>query len=79
MDWLNETLYLFERDEVIFAEMVLSLAETVAGFSLKARLLGNRWRMEEGKKGTEVKAATYHELRVVKDKTGWQATITLDL
>ncbi len=80
VDWLNELLYLAEAKELLFVDFRVDTldggtsddAEPVA---LKARVGGVP--AEETK--ADIKAATFHNLRLKKDKGGWTTAITFDV
>ena len=74
-DWLSELLYTFERDKLLLSKFQTHLAAGV----LTARCLGEP--MNEGRHHMchEVKAITYHGLRVVQGSDGWLAEVILDI
>ncbi|MDA1048991.1 MAG: archease [Planctomycetota bacterium] len=74
-DWLNELLYTFESERLLLAEFKVELEPN----GLRATARGepmdlNRHRMEH-----EVKAITYHELRVEEVANGWLAELIVDI
>ena len=72
VDWLNELLFLAETERLIFVEFEFrSLTDT----ALTARAGGAPARLG----GSSIKAATYHNLALVHDDTGWSTEITLDV
>jgi SHS2 domain-containing protein len=74
VNWLNELLSLSAAKDLIFTEFII---DSLDEHSLKAAVFGeemNRFRMN-----TEIKAATYHELKLEKRDPGWQATLILDV
>jgi SHS2 domain-containing protein len=70
--WLNELIFLAERDKTIFGDIRI---EHVHEGELRARVRGVP---TEGLK-TQVKAATFHALRVSDDANGVSATVILDI
>lgn len=76
VEWLNELLFLAESRAVLLSRFELhELGET----RLSARVFGEpadpgRHRLE-----TEIKAATYHMLRVSRDDGTWSAEIIFDV
>jgi len=73
VDWLGEVLWLHEsRDAGIAAVRVDRAGE--AGAAGEVTLAGNG-----PFDGTQVKAVTYHQLRVVRDGDGWLAELYLDV
>jgi SHS2 domain-containing protein len=74
-DWLSELLYAFETDRLLLAEFDV----TIDGNKLIATCRGeamdeSRHRMEH-----EVKAITYHGLRLEKNAAGWFAEVIVDI
>jgi SHS2 domain-containing protein len=74
-DWLSELLYAFETDKLLLWEFDLriegnQLTATCRGEAMDA----SRHRMEH-----EVKAITYHGLRLEQTAGGWFAEIIVDI
>jgi SHS2 domain-containing protein len=74
--WLNELLCRFELEG--FFPGTISFDRLEAS-RLRARLTGERFDPERWPLERQVKAATYHLLKVEHPGGGWQATIYLDL
>jgi len=74
--WLGELLYMHDVDGLLFKSF--SIDELRDG-SLKARARGEAF--DEGRHviKTEIKAVTYHQIQVKKDKRRWSARIIFDL
>jgi len=74
-DWLNELLYLFESDLFLACRCDVHVEDA----QLRATLAGEpadpvRHRLEH-----EVKAITYHGLRVEENAGGWLAEVIVDI
>ena len=70
--WLNELLFLAETERLLCVDYrIESLTET----ALVAQVKGARAPVTKA----VVKAATYHDLRLVRDDTGWSTAITFDV
>jgi SHS2 domain-containing protein len=74
-DWLSELLYAFETEKLLMSEIDLR----IDGHQLAAVCRGetmdeNRHRMEH-----EVKAVTYHHLRLEKTAEGWFSEVIVDI
>ncbi len=76
VDWLGELLYLHDVGHFLFREFVV---ETVGEEGLKAVAKGEPYREGAHVIKTEVKAVTYHQIRVEKMNGGWRARVILDL
>ena len=74
INWLNELLSLSAAKELIFSDFKINKIDKN---TLKAQAIGEDTGNYEVK--TEIKAATYHELRIQKVKTGWQAELIFDV
>ena len=74
--WLGELLYIHDVDGLLFKSF--SIDELREG-SLKARARGEAF--EEGRHviKAEIKAVTYHQIQVKKEKRRWSARIIFDL
>ena len=74
VNWLNELLSLSATKEKIFCEFKFrNLDER----NLEAEVYG--CDIKEYKINTEIKAATYHELKLEKTGSGWQAEVIFDV
>jgi SHS2 domain-containing protein len=75
LDWLSELLYRFETEHLLLGRFEVS----VEGSRLEATARGERWDPERHELGQEVKAVTYHDLRVERGEDGWEAQVILDI
>ncbi len=74
--WLNELLFLFESQRVLFADFeVLETGESI----VRARVMGEVLDPRRHAVCGGVKAATYHQLRLEQTVRGWEAQIILDV
>jgi SHS2 domain-containing protein len=76
VDWLNHLLYLFDIDGFLGRDFQV---ESLTPGSLVARISGETFDPARHPSRTGVKAATFHQLRIVPVKDGWEATVVLDL
>jgi SHS2 domain-containing protein len=74
-DWLNELLYAFETEKLLLAEFNL---QWDAG-RLTAVCRGEPMDPTRHQMDHEVKAITYHALRVEQTAAGWQAEVIVDI
>jgi SHS2 domain-containing protein len=75
VDWLQELLYTFETERLIFREFAVSI--DASGLHATARgetVDEHRHQLEH-----EVKAITYHRLRVEQTPQGWVAEVIVDI
>lgn len=74
-DWLKEILVRFELDRMVFARFQVD----VTSKGLAALAWGEPFDPERHHLSHEVKAITYHGLRVEQSDTGWLAEVIVDI
>lgn len=74
-DWLAELLYRFEVERFVAARLDVHL--DAAG--LRAIVHGEQLDPTRHELDAEVKAVTYHGLKIEPDGTGWLAEVILDI
>lgn len=74
INWLNELLSLSSAKELIFSKFLI---KKIDRNRLEAAVIGSP--MEGYKVNVEVKAATYHQLKLQESESGWQAEVILDV
>jgi len=72
VDWLNELLFLTETERLLFVDYRI---ESLTDTALVAQVRGAHAPVTNA----VVKAATYHDLRLAHDGTGWSTVITFDV
>jgi riboflavin kinase/FMN adenylyltransferase len=72
VEWLNELLFLAETEEVLFVDFQI---ESLDDGVLTARVGGIPAQVTKA----DIKAATFHDLEIVRDGTGWSTEITFDV
>lgn len=76
VNWLNELIYLVDAEEVLFKEFdIIQITET----KLQAKCYGEKINSKKHHLQREVKAATYHQLKVEKTMEGWRAQVIFDI
>ena len=74
-DWLSELLYAFEADKLLFSAFELKLNNNELSAICRGEPMDpSRHQMEH-----EVKAITYHGLKVAQTGNGWQAEVIVDI
>ncbi len=80
VNWLNELLYLSVTGKIIFSKFkVKRFQETCDALKLNAEVQGERINPKKHSLHLEIKAATYHNLKIEKTKEGYQTTIIFDI
>jgi len=74
-DWLNELLYLYEVRRLLLGRFEVSVGET----GLKATAYGEPIDPTRHVLDHEVKAITYHGLKVERQDGGWLAEVIVDI
>jgi SHS2 domain-containing protein len=74
--WLNDLLYIYAVDGVVFSGFTdVRLEEG----SFSATALGEGFRPERHIVASEIKAATYHGISIVPEGDGWKARVIFDV
>ena len=74
-DWLNELLYTYETKHLLFAKFDVRVDQQ----GLRAKALGEPVDPDRHHLEHEVKAITYHGLKVEQTDRGWQAEVIVDI
>jgi SHS2 domain-containing protein len=74
-DWLNELLYVCDTERLAFSQFEVRL--TADGLSGMAR--GEPFDLARHRLTHEIKAITYHELKVEQTQAGWLAEVIVDI
>jgi SHS2 domain-containing protein len=75
VNWLNELIYLFEAKGMLFDRFdITNLTDT----EIKATAYGEKLKLKRHHLQREVKAATYHTLKI-EEKDGWRAQVIFDI
>lgn len=74
-DWLNELLHEYESREVLLSEFDVQVTDT--GLAATAR--GEAVDRDRHRLSHEVKAITYHGLKVEETGEGWRAEVIVDI
>ena len=74
-EWLSEINYLFLVQEKVFHQFAIEITDT----RLTGICRGENYDPERHMGNTEIKAVTYHQLLVSKEKQQWLAQVFFDL
>ena len=74
-DWLNELLYTFDSEKLLLGGFEVSVGER----RVEARAAGEPLDASKHRLLHEVKAITYHGLRVEQGVQGWLAEVIVDI
>jgi SHS2 domain-containing protein len=76
VDFLSRLLHLFALEKFLIAAVRVARADES---SLQAEVTGETYDPARHRLGPEVKAVTYHQLRVARQNRRWTARVLLDL
>lgn len=76
VNWLREILYLWTGEECFVQSVHI---ESIAEKQLKARVWVDPFSPERHKLISEIKAVTYHQVRVYKTFSRWEANVIFDI
>ena len=76
VNWLDELIYLFETKEMLFNKFEIT---AINDTELKATAFGEKINLAKHELKTQVKAATYHMLKIEQNKDGYRAQVIFDV
>jgi SHS2 domain-containing protein len=76
INWLNELIYLFEVKEMLFNSFEIT---AITDTELRARAYGEKIKLAKHELKTQVKAATYHMLKIEQNEDGYRAQVIFDV
>ena len=76
VNWLNELIYLFEVKEMLFNRFEIT---TMTNTELRASTYGEKINLAKHELKTQVKAATYHMLKIEQNEDEWKAQVIFDM
>lgn len=74
--WLDELLYRYETERVIFNEFII---DKISDTEINSTVYGERIDHRRHEIKTEIKNVTYHQLQVKKTDKGWEAQVIFDV
>ncbi len=72
---LEEIIYLFEKESFLPSMCSVRIENGVYEIKLKGDIVS----AEDIKNGTEIKAVTYHQLKIKEVRNGYEATVIFDI
>lgn len=73
VNFLNEIIYLSDTRREVYKNFKFKKFEPGKQIEVEAKVV------KADKKEIEIKAATYHDLRIEKNKNQWEAVVTFDI
>ena len=78
-DWLNELLFLFEVEFLVFREFKVEIEKLNENYELYAECSGEELDLKRHTIDAEIKAVTYHNLSVEERNGLWEARVLCDV
>ena len=76
VNWLDELIYLFEAKGMLFNRFEIT---AISNTELRAEAFGEKINLVRHKLKTQVKAATYHMLKIEQIEDGYRAQVIFDV
>jgi len=76
VNWLNELNFITQTRFLLFSDFKI---ENMTDTSLKAIALGEKINPGKHNLKREIKAVTYHHLKIEKTRKGWQVQVIFDI
>ena len=76
LQWLNELIYLFETRKMLFSRFEITV---ITDTEVKAKAFGEKINLKKHELKTQVKATTYHMLKIEQNELGWTAQVIFDV
>jgi len=77
-DWLDELLFLFESESLVFKKFDLKVDVSGDGTSISGRCRGGKFDPYRHESGIIIKAVTYNMMEIKKNEL-WHARVVLDV
>jgi len=77
-DWLDELLFLFESESLVFKKFDLKVDVSGDGTSIRGRCRGGKFDPYRHESGIIIKAVTYNMMEIKKNEL-WHARVVLDV
>lgn len=78
-DWLDELLFSFTVDGEVYKEFQVKVKEGMDGYELTAELDFDNFDSKKHEVLTEIKAVTYHDIKVEKKGKLWRSEVLCDI
>ncbi len=78
-EWLSELVYLKDTRRELYSHFEVKISEAAEEVQLVAEVGGEQFDPLRHQARVDVKAVTYHRLKIEKTETGFEAFVILDL
>jgi SHS2 domain-containing protein len=76
VNWLRELLYQYNTQEILFKNFEI---EKITDNRISAKAWGQAFNRQKHNLKMEIKAVTYYELKIEKEKEGWMSQVIFDV
>ncbi len=76
VEWLNELIYILDVEHIFFKRFEV---DELTGTQIRARCFGEKIKPSQHKLKREIKAATYHMLKIDKENSGYKVQVIFDV
>ena len=76
VEWLNELIYILDVEHIFFKRFEV---DELTGNQIRARCFGEKIKPRQHKLKREIKAATYHMLKIDKEDSGYKVQVIFDI
>ena len=76
VNWLEELLYIWESNRMLLSRFAV---RKVSSHSLEAEVAGEAYDPKRHELQSEIKAATYHDLRIERKEDNWGVQVIFDV
>lgn len=78
-NFLEELIFYKDAEQLVFASYELKAEKAAEGYALSVKAKGETIDPKKHALVADVKAVSWHQFRVEKTKTGWKATVIVDV
>lgn len=79
LDFLNELLYKWDVEKVLFSDFTCEIQDVEDGLKITAKCKGEKFDPDKHEVKVEIKAVTYFDMEVEKEEGRWKGKVTLDV
>jgi SHS2 domain-containing protein len=79
VEFLQALIYYKDAEQLLLRPAGLTISRREAGLAVSARLTGEPLNPQRHELKVDVKAVTFHRLRVERTADGWEAFVVLDI
>lgn len=79
-NWIDELILIFELEDTVFNDFKVNISRNLdGGYQINARGFGEKYRREKHGYRVHVKAMTYHEMEIIREKNRYVIRYVVDI